>query len=188
MGYIKHNAIIVTSFDVVHLHTIYDLAYDIFYAGEGWNIISPIMQSPINSYQSFFIAPDGSKEGWGDSHKGDELRQQFKDEAKALNLFVDIVEVAYGGDDPQQACIIDTVEYEEPEFLEGDEEPTVAIDWDLNLPPEDFEIDTIPMNKIVIFNNVNEIILHYEDPFAAGAKIEIPQPMKLDKPDKEDLF
>lgn len=31
----------------------------------------------INNYQSFFIPPDGSKEGWCDSNEGDKRRKRF---------------------------------------------------------------------------------------------------------------
>ncbi len=32
----------------------------------------------VNEYTTFFIAPDGSKEGWADSDAGDRLREDFK--------------------------------------------------------------------------------------------------------------
>jgi hypothetical protein len=35
---------------------------------------TPIMHSPVNGYKTFFIPPDGSKEGWGPSNDGDEER------------------------------------------------------------------------------------------------------------------
>jgi hypothetical protein len=33
--------------------------------------VSEIVKSNINGYKSFFVAPDGSKEGWLDSDEGD---------------------------------------------------------------------------------------------------------------------
>jgi hypothetical protein len=92
MGYIKHNAIIVTG--------------DADSASQARNIAdilglyaSPIMCSQNNGYYSFFIPPDGSKEGWPDSLEHDKLRQRFKEVLKEkIDVFVDWVEVSYGGD------------------------------------------------------------------------------------------
>jgi len=41
--------------------------------------VTPILKSPVNSWYSFFIGPDGSKEGWKESDTGDESRRVFKD-------------------------------------------------------------------------------------------------------------
>ena len=37
-------------------------------------LVSPVMPSLINREGAFFIAPDGSKEGWSHSDVGDEFR------------------------------------------------------------------------------------------------------------------
>jgi hypothetical protein len=92
MGYIKHNAIIVTGnadyiAQVKGIADILDLP------------TSPILCSQNNGYYSFFIPPDGSKEGWPDSIEYDKRRQRFKEVLKEkIDIFVDWVEVSYGGD------------------------------------------------------------------------------------------
>jgi len=40
------------------------------------NLVSKIVMSVSNGYGSFFIAPDGSKEGWSTSDDGDSLRDK----------------------------------------------------------------------------------------------------------------
>lgn len=39
---------------------------------------TPIVASPWNSYMSFMVPPDGSKEGWKESDEGDARRAEFK--------------------------------------------------------------------------------------------------------------
>lgn len=72
MGYIKHHSIVVTSFMEELIQEAHDQAKDIFKGR-----VSEIVQSEVNCYKSFFIAPDGSKEGWKSSDEGDEQRVAF---------------------------------------------------------------------------------------------------------------
>ncbi|RLI47235.1 hypothetical protein DRO61_08135 [Candidatus Bathyarchaeota archaeon] len=72
MGYIKHHGIAVTSWDEKILKKAHRLAKEIFKKRA-----SPIMNGDINSYLTFFIAPDGSKEGWEESDKDDISRSVF---------------------------------------------------------------------------------------------------------------
>ncbi len=71
MGYIKHNAIIVTSWDGDKIAEAHKKAREIF----EW--VSEISPSAINGYRSFFVPPDGSKEGWPESFNGDNDRKEF---------------------------------------------------------------------------------------------------------------
>jgi len=41
--------------------------------------ISDIMMSATNEYYTFFVPPDGSKEGWPESDAGDKSRSAFMD-------------------------------------------------------------------------------------------------------------
>ena len=72
MGYMRHHSIIVTT-SHADIDTARDQAVEIF----GEKRVSLVLYSPSNSYKSFFISPDGSKEGWAESDAGDEQREAF---------------------------------------------------------------------------------------------------------------
>jgi hypothetical protein len=104
MGYIRHHAIAVTSWNDDLLKMAHKKAREIFK-----DRASEIIKSDTNGYESFFIAPDGSKEGWTDSHIGDAQRgrfiewikeQDFSDGSSSLSF----CEFFYG-DDNGDACI-----------------------------------------------------------------------------------
>ena len=69
MGYIRHHSIAVTSCIDELLAQAHKEASIIF-----GDKVSGIIRSGTNNYQSFFISPDGSKEGWDASRRGDEQR------------------------------------------------------------------------------------------------------------------
>jgi hypothetical protein len=71
MGYMRHHAIVVTSWKKSLLNEAHQKALQIF----KW--VSSISPETVNGYQSFFIPPDGSKEGWPDSDEGDSDRKEF---------------------------------------------------------------------------------------------------------------
>jgi hypothetical protein len=84
MGYIRHHAIVVTSYASFgsSLEDAHEKAKEIFntmnhYNDSRNNVVSEIVVSPVNGYASFFIAPDGSKEGWEESQDGDTKRELF---------------------------------------------------------------------------------------------------------------
>jgi hypothetical protein len=93
MGYIRHHAIVVTSWKKELLEEAHAKAVELGMS------VSDVTAEVTNGYRSFFVAPDGSKEGWGTSDRGDENRtaliEWFKDKAG----YLDWVEVSYGGDD-----------------------------------------------------------------------------------------
>lgn len=72
MGYIKHHAIAITSGIDELLKKAHVKAKEIF-----GDRASEILKGETNAYNSFFIAPDGSKEGWEESKKGDRQRELF---------------------------------------------------------------------------------------------------------------
>jgi len=91
MGYIKNHAIVVTSFDDKLLLKCRLLAKKIFkeefmkdeyLPKEGSNLVSSVVSGIINNTTSFFIAPDGSKEGWETSDCGDRARKRTIDMIK----------------------------------------------------------------------------------------------------------
>lgn len=97
MGYIRHHAILVTSWDDEKIEAAHRRASEIFRA------VSPILSSQINAFRSFFIPPDGSKEGWAESDAGDSLRDAMidwlNDQAYGDGSTVfDWAEIQYGDD------------------------------------------------------------------------------------------
>ena len=105
MGTIKHNAIIVTSWDYGNAkeaklkckEIISDIFKDYPLTEKPDNLVSDIIDGIANSQYTFFIAPDGSKEGWEPSNLMDEARENIK---VALDeMSVDYIEVRFGGDD-----------------------------------------------------------------------------------------
>jgi hypothetical protein len=108
MGYIKHSAIIVTNWDFKKLQAAHEKAKEIFKAKftpdvfdrKAENLVSDIVHGITNSQASFFIAPDGSKEGWADSDKADEARKEFLDWLYSEpNNYSNYIEINFGGDD-----------------------------------------------------------------------------------------
>lgn len=72
-------------------------------AKNGFKLISPIVESLINHYYTFFIAPDGSKEGYDLSEDGDRIRQKTIELLEATKQNVDshslnYIEIFYGDD------------------------------------------------------------------------------------------
>jgi len=109
MGYIKHNAIVITYWDDKKLDNIRTKCCNIInkeFAAEigdldvsvgrdfASNMVTPILQAKVNSYYTFFIGPDGSKEEWGASDCGDRSREKI---VKLLaQTGCDFAEISYG--------------------------------------------------------------------------------------------
>jgi hypothetical protein len=96
MGWIVHNAIIVTTFSQGYIERAHTEARRIFNG-----IVTDPVESGVNGYRSFLIPPDGSKEGWPASDEGDRRRAEFHSWV-AAQAYEDgssaygVVEVAYG--------------------------------------------------------------------------------------------
>jgi hypothetical protein len=107
MGYIKHNAIIVTSFDLDQIKQCHKNAIDIFFDDhlKAAPLVSDILEGVINNQYSIFIAPDGSKEGWPESDEHDLKRESFIDWIKKNDMYVDYIEVRFGGDDYENEIV-----------------------------------------------------------------------------------
>lgn len=96
MGYIIHDAIIVTGFRKADVNEAYQHA-----TNECGLDATTLHNSPMNGFWSFLIVPDGSKEGWADSDTGEIARAKWIEWAKgcyARGVFFDWVAVRYGGD------------------------------------------------------------------------------------------
>jgi hypothetical protein len=104
MGYIAHDAVVVTISDYATEYSwMPDVAAFVQTMPEELRplVVGPI-HSPINGYSTYFFAPDGSKEGWSASNRGELWRGRFAD------LFsisyddgsspFDVVHITYGGD------------------------------------------------------------------------------------------
>jgi hypothetical protein len=98
MGYIKHNAIIVTSWEPVAVEQARAKSEEL------GMVVSAVVKSRVNDYGSILVAPDGSKEGWEDSAAGDAQRaalrawlnsQRYEDGSSSIEW----CEVSYGSDD-----------------------------------------------------------------------------------------
>jgi hypothetical protein len=108
MGYISHHAMIVTGFNKNSLKLAHKEAELRFTREGGFCFVSPIITSPINGYLSFFIAPDGSKEGWEDSDYYDKARREYGEwllHQVCQGNYYQWVIVQYG-DDGGHTCII----------------------------------------------------------------------------------
>src|SRR5271163_1478020 len=106
MGYCKHNVIVVTNWNLkivsaVHLKA-KEIFAEVFGQGkiipiDGSILISPVMQSVVNAQYTFFVAPDGSNEGWHESDLGDEARKKFLDWLGAQeDNYCDYIEIRFG--------------------------------------------------------------------------------------------
>jgi len=106
MGYVKHNAIIVTgnSEDILKAHSRAVQIFDVEFSRgvlsqKGSILITPVVGGYVNDEFSFLIAPDGLKEGWPSSDYGDNARASFLGWLRSEeDLYLDFVEVAFGGD------------------------------------------------------------------------------------------
>lgn len=93
MGYIRHNAIIVTGDSYQGAQQDFEMAHKKAKKLFG-NLVSDTIKGVINGYQSFFVAPDGSKEYWTESDEFDEKR-------KMLAGFIDSLAHSDGGNSLQ---------------------------------------------------------------------------------------
>lgn len=97
MGYLRRHAIVVVGSDykeALDIKEAHAKATEIF----PW--VSPISPAHVNGEMSFFIPPDGSKEGWAESREGDKRRDTFVEWLKASGRTDCWVEVCFGEDEP----------------------------------------------------------------------------------------
>lgn len=107
MKNIQHHSIIVTCNDKESLALVRNEVLRLYKSNmEAKNsnqLVSPILDSLINKFCSFFIAPDGSKEGYDASEDGNRIRKKIVEflnslaEADGSNS-IKFVEVSFGND------------------------------------------------------------------------------------------
>lgn len=119
MGYMRHHAFLVTTFDQGRAQAAHEKAMGIF-----GQLVSELNESIVNGYYSFAIFPDGSKEGWGTSDQGDEGRALFRNWLE-LQRYEDYsspydwvwVEVQYGDDNRETRIVADSDTLPEKKML-----------------------------------------------------------------------
>lgn len=99
MGYIRHHTIAITSWKKEELEKLHIKINAI-----APNIITNIYKSPLNGYHTFYLIPDGSKEGWEESEAYNEIRNRIKNIIKEMKYddgsnCIRFCELYYGGDD-----------------------------------------------------------------------------------------
>lgn len=110
MGYMRHHAIVVTGWRD-DLLSVRDKVAGIVTATDNCMIrVTPLTDKATNSYASFLVAPDGSKEGWDTSDAGDEARAEIIKYLDSLrhedgSTSVDWVEVQFGDDDRETIIV-----------------------------------------------------------------------------------
>jgi hypothetical protein len=108
MGYMRHHTIVVTSWDAPRIEAAHTKALELFER----RLVSEITPLAVNHYRSFFIAPDGSKEGWPESDENDEARQAFieylQDVGGGEDGYIDWVAVQFGDDEHETKLIDDS--------------------------------------------------------------------------------
>ena len=106
MGYMRHNAIIVTaplSEKMIEAHSI---VRDIADKHGRFCDVTSLTQETTNGYVSFLVAPDGSKEGWEASDSGDRTRDDVIEYLNSLrhgdgSTSFKFVEVQFGDDNKE---------------------------------------------------------------------------------------
>lgn len=110
MGYIRHDAIIVTTSS--HDREVLEESRS---AARRFGLLVSEVIFTVNGYVSFFIPPDGSKEGWDASDLADRARHGWKQWVKEHpnGDRLDWAHVSFGGDDAELARMVDHNEDEE---------------------------------------------------------------------------
>lgn len=75
MGYMRHHAIVVSSWSSDAITRAHVEAQRIFAPQQ----VSPTVRGVVNEEHTFLVGPDGSKEGWSESDVGDERRSAFRE-------------------------------------------------------------------------------------------------------------
>lgn len=110
MGYMRHNAIVVTapmSERMVEVHTVIS---GLAARNGGVCDVTPLTKEAMNGYVSFLVASDGSKEGWDTSEQGDRTRDEIIEYLNTLRYSdgsssFRYVEVQYGDDERQSKVL-----------------------------------------------------------------------------------
>lgn len=108
MSNIKHNSIIFLSWREEDVKEVIEEAVKVYekHKDGSSSLISGLIPTITNSGLSFFIAPDGSKEGWDTSKCIDNAREELLDWLKGnSDNHTDYIEVRFGGDDEHESIV-----------------------------------------------------------------------------------
>lgn len=107
MGYMKHHAVCIIGWKKDVMEELHRKALEISEKHEQ-RIVTDLYSSPVDTYYSFFIHPDGGKEGWLPSDQGDRIRNEIIECIDIDPKFehVRYVEVTFGEDENHAAKII----------------------------------------------------------------------------------
>lgn len=108
MKNIKHHTIVITSNEKPKLESLRNAIINLYKekmeAKKGGQLVTPLFESLINNFNTFYVIPDGSKEGYDASDDGDLIRklivqlcEKYK-EADGSNP-IRYAELYYGDDD-----------------------------------------------------------------------------------------
>ena len=121
MGLYRHHAIVVTGWFEKPLKRARCKARKLLPG-----MVSKIVASPLNSFWSFFIAPDGSKEGWCESFDYDRRRGAYVGwlcrQVGPGKGRLDWVEVVYGDELGRPSAVLTDSTPAPGEALEDDED------------------------------------------------------------------
>lgn len=109
MGHMRHHAIVVTANCLAYIEPAHTKAREIF--GEQVTEILPPTKS--NGYVTFFVGPDGSKEGWSESDEGDAKRREFMSWLVASKQYIPAAEIQFWDDNLQDDVWVHPVDYHE---------------------------------------------------------------------------
>lgn len=142
MGYMRHNAIVVTSYQ----HELLEQAHAVA-VGLGMSV-SVITSEVTNGYRSFLVAPDGSKEGWYQSDIGDEQRaklaawltgQAYEDGSTPIEW----VEVQFADDYLESAVVRDSDDVRRRRYAEEEQSVAPATDVATKLASIESRLDAL---------------------------------------------
>ncbi|HEY9678634.1 MAG TPA: hypothetical protein V6C76_11530 [Drouetiella sp.] len=108
MGYFRHHAIVVTSWDNKKIALVHECIKTL--VTDSLLKVSELTAQTMNGYQSFFIAPDGSNEGWTDSDESEVLRGKVIEHLKSYryedgSTSIEWVEVQFGDENGVQKVL-----------------------------------------------------------------------------------
>lgn len=105
MGYDRHNAIIVTGYNLTDVTVAHDFAVNVGAS------VTDVLTTTVNSWHSFMVGPDGSKEFWTESDEGDKRRVAIIAQLKQYRG-LDWAEVQYG-DGERETRVVDDSDAED---------------------------------------------------------------------------